>query len=236
VLPGQFAAEEIAACYSGVRPLVRPQGSAAARLAESDTSRTHRVWRADNGVWAVAGGKYTTFRLMAEQLTDRVAEELTSRGQARRLAPCSTAARRYHGAPERHEYPDGIGGWLRETSSGLRTRTGLPHDCCLHLVEAYGTAADGVAALVQADPELGKRLAPDRRFIRAEVRHAVQEEMCLTLADFLARRTPLRFLEHQGLDVARAVAAQMAGYLGWDDEELERQFEVYKGGLPWVPN
>jgi glycerol-3-phosphate dehydrogenase len=235
VLPGQFAVKDIVACYAGVRPLVRPENKAAAPLSESDTSRAHRIWQSDGGVWAIAGGKFTTFRLMAEQLADRVVGDLTGRGRASRVAPCTTAARRYHGAPQQHEYPNGIDAWLRETAAELGKRTGLAGDCCLHLAEAYGTAAEGVAALVQTDPELGKRLAPDRPFIRAEVRHAVQEEMCITLADFLARRTPLRFLERQGLDVAWEVAAQMAGYLGWDDAELNEQMEFYKGGLPWFP-
>ena len=235
VLPGCFRAEDILACYSGVRPLVRPQGASAPKQSESDTSRTHRIWRTDSGIWAIAGGKFTTFRLMAEQLTDQVAADLAARGLARGPSACTTAERRYFGAPERHEYPDGIGSWIRDTAAQLQRRTGLDEECCRHLAEAYGTEAGKVAELARSDPRLGERLASDRPFIRAEILYAVREEMCVTLADFLSRRSPLRFLDHQGMDVARKAASQMAGFLGWDEAELNAQIESYEGGLSWVP-
>jgi glycerol-3-phosphate dehydrogenase len=63
VMPGAFGTDQVLACYAGVRPLLAPPGNRS--LSESATSRTHRIWQAHGGIWAVAGGKYTTFRLMA---------------------------------------------------------------------------------------------------------------------------------------------------------------------------
>ena len=65
----------------------------------------------------------------------------------------------------------------------------------------------------------------------AEVTHAVQAEMCLSAGDFLARRTPLRFLEHQGLDVLEKVVDRLAGHLGWDSSVRQQQAEEYRESI-----
>ena len=217
VFPGEFHRKDIVACYSGVRPLVRPDPSAGRSLSESDTSRTHRIWKTERGLWAIAGGKFTTFRLMAEQLVDQVAADLSRRGILREPPPCTTAGRRYHAAPERWENPGGIDGWLAEASKRLMETTGLPADCCLHLCEAYGSAA--------------VRIGEGRPFVLAEVTHAVQAEMCLSAGDFLIRRTPLRFLEQQGLDVLETVVDHLARHLGWDSSVREQQAEEYRESI-----
>ena len=218
VLPGAFPREKVVACYAGVRPLVRPPQAEGRALSESDTSRTHRIWRTPGGVWAIAGGKYTTFRLMAEQLTDRVVEEL---GAAR---PCSTADRPYHGAPAADRPAAGLAAIER----AFARRTGLAPNCCRHLASAYGTSAGEVAGRIERDPALGERIAADRPFVLAEMEHAVEREMCRGVADFLARRTQLRFLEHQGLDVLDKVADRLAVLLGWNAATRRRQAEEYR--------
>jgi glycerol-3-phosphate dehydrogenase len=210
---------------------VRPDPAAGRSLSESDTSRTHRIWKTERGLWAIAGGKFTTFRLMAEQLVDQVVADLSRRGILREPPPCTTAGRRYHGAPERWENPGGIGGWLAETSTRLMKATGLPADCCLHLCEAYGSAADRLGQLVRREPALGERIGEGRPFVQAEVAYAVRAEMCLSASDFLTRRTPLRFLEHQGLDVLETVVDRLAGHLGWDSDVRERQAEEYRESI-----
>jgi glycerol-3-phosphate dehydrogenase len=223
VLPGAFARDQVVACYAGVRPLVRPPQAEGRALRESDTSRTHRIWRTPGGVWAIAGGKYTTFRLMAEQLTDRVVEELAgSSALAAGARPCTTADRPYHPAADRPSAgPETL-------ERALARRTGLETDCCRHLASAYGTAAGEVAGRIERDPVLGERIAADRPFVMAELEHAVEREMCRGVADFLARRTQLRFLEHQGLDVLDKVADRLAVLLGWDAAARRRQAEEYR--------
>jgi glycerol-3-phosphate dehydrogenase len=109
--------------------------------------------------------------------------------------------------------------------------TRLPADCCLHLCEAYGSAAHRIGELIRGEPALGERIGEGRPFVLAEVTHAVQAEMCLSAGDFLARRTPLRFLEHQGLDVLETVVDRLAGHLGWDSEVRERQAGEYRESI-----
>ncbi|HJX40059.1 MAG TPA: FAD-dependent oxidoreductase, partial [Anaerolineales bacterium] len=227
VMPGVFGPDQVLACYAGVRPLLAPPGNRS--LSESATSRTHRIWQAHGGIWAVAGGKYTTFRLMAEQLVDRVAEDLRSRSPGLRLAPCATARQAYHGAPK-----EGFQAWSGREAERLALLAGLPADCCRHLCCAYGTAAAEVAALVQEDAALGGRIASGRPFVRAEIRYAAEREMCRSAADFLVRRTQLRFLEHQGLDALEAVVEGLGDRLGWSAELRRRQAADYRDYLRQV--
>ena len=231
VFPGEFHGRDIVACYSGVRPLVRPIPAAGRLLSESDTSRAHRIWKTETGLWAIAGGKFTTFRLMAEQLVDQVVADLGRRGILRESPPCTTAGRRYQGAPASPANPAGIGEWLAETSARLKKTTGLPEDCCMHLCEAYGSAVDRLETLIREEPPLGERIGEGRPFVLAEVTHAVQAEMCLSASDFLIRRTPLRFLEQQGLDVLETVVDLLAEHLGWDSSVQEQQAEEYRESI-----
>jgi glycerol-3-phosphate dehydrogenase len=189
----------------------------------------------------VAGGKFTTFRLMAEQLVDRVVEDLRSRFPALRVRPCVTAQHLYHGAPEPEDSAvapsGGSGTWLDREAARLGRLSGLPPDCCRHLACAYGTAAAEVASLARGDPALGGRIAAGRPFVRAEIRYAAEREMCRSAADFLARRTQLRFLEHQGLDALEPVVDGLAGCLGWSAKVRAAQIEEYREHLRRVtPN
>jgi glycerol-3-phosphate dehydrogenase len=197
----------------------------------------------------VAGGKYTTFRIMAEQAVDRVAEDLRSRFPALQVGSCRTAERAYHGAPELAGPPGdpsvGTGAgpsgafaaWQAREAERLGRLASLPPDVCRHLCRAYGTAAAEVAALAREDPALGTRIAAGRPFVRAEIRYAAEREMCRSAADFLARRSQLRFLEHQGLDAVEAVVAELAGCLGWSAAVRRSQAEEYREYIrratPW---
>lgn len=234
VLPGVFGPGDILACYSGVRPLVRQQAAPGQVISESATSRTHKIWRTGSGLWVIAGGKYTTFRLMAEQFTDRVVEQLRRSGRGARAAPCSTRARRIYGAPpdlqgagEPGEYET----WLGRAGAALAPGTNLAEDCSRQLCRSYGEAAGELAETTRREPRLAERIGAGRPWVLAEIPYAVRREMCLSLSDFMTRRTGLRFAEAQGLDVAEAVAAGLAAELGWSDEERRRQLREYR---EWV--
>ena len=95
---------------------------------------------------------------MAEQLVDQLVTDLGRRGILRESPPCTTAGRRYHGAPQQNEKAAGIGGWLAEASERLIKATGLSADCCLHLCETYGSAADHIGDLIRGEPALGDRI------------------------------------------------------------------------------
>jgi glycerol-3-phosphate dehydrogenase len=237
LFPGTFWEKDIVACYSGVRPLIKPQAQAGRQVSESDTSRTHRIWRNRNGIWVIAGGKYTTFRLMAEQLVDRIASDLKDRGAIGALQPCSTAERRCHGAPPIEGREGESEDWIACRAAELQRQLELPRDCCRHLCTSYGTGVERLLQLVQTGPELGKRLGEGRAPVLAEINHAVESEMCCSIHDFLIRRTPLRFMENQGLDLAEAVADRMGELLGWSNHVKQEQVEEYRRYIEgvWTP-
>jgi len=227
LFPGIFAEKDIVACYSGVRPLVRPKVEPGEQISESDTSRTHHIWQTPGGIWAIAGGKFTTFRLMAEQIVNAVVDSLKRRGTIGEILPCSTVRRRYHGAPPLEGHAGESEQWIVQTAAEFQEKSGLPEDCCLHLCEAYGTAVDGIFELIRRDPRLGDRIGEARPIVMAEIRYAVKCEMCCSLSDFLVRRSPLRFMEDQGLDVASKVASEMAEILNWKPATTGAQVEEY---------
>ncbi len=239
LLPGVFDRGQVVACYAGVRPLLAPPSGSA--LSASATSRTHRIWQARGGIWTVAGGKFTTFRAMAEQTVDRVVEDLRSRFPGLKVGPCRTAERRYHGAPPLPEEAASnpasnpasdpraaFAVWQAREVERIGGLSGLPPEVGRHLTRAYGTCASEVASMIREDPGLGARIAPNRPFVRAEILYAVEREMCRSAADFLTRRTQLRFLEHQGLDALEAVVEGLAGPLGWSGATRRSQAEEYR--------
>ncbi|MGA2478895.1 MAG: glycerol-3-phosphate dehydrogenase/oxidase [Spirochaetia bacterium] len=234
VFPGVFSRSDIVAIYSGVRPLVRPEPVNGRLPSETETSRAHRIWKTEGGLWAIAGGKFTTFRMMAEQLVDGLVADLAGRGIITGSPACSTVGRRYHGAPQPEGTNGGIEHWLAEETARLKSETGLPDDCCRHLCETYGTSVGELAALIREDPALGARIGEGRPFVLAEITHAVQSEMCLGAGDFLIRRTSLRFREHQGLDVLETVVSRLAGLLGWSSEVRGQEAEDYRQAISRV--
>lgn len=231
VLPGVFGPGDVIAAYSGVRPLVRQEPAPGTTISESATSRTHKIWRTEAGLWVIAGGKYTTFRLMAEQLADRVVEELHRVGRRVGKRPCSTRDRRIHGAPPTASGPGEAEAWLRQASAALDAGSALAEDSRRQLCRSYGEAAGEVAELARSRPELAARIGQGRPWVLAEIPYAVSREMCLTLSDFMVRRTGLRFTEHQGLDVAPRVAEALGAELGWSPAECRRQLREYRD---WV--
>ena len=105
----------------------------------------------------------------------------------------------------------------------------MPGDVIHHLLHAYGRNYTKVAAILDETPSLAERLAPELPYVKAEIVHAVRNEMALTLIDVLNRRTHLLMEErNQGLDQA-SEAARLAGReLGWSDDEQQRQIALYR--------
>ena len=98
-----------------------------------------------------------------------------------------------------------------------------------HLVLTYGHASVGVLRLLREEPGMGARIAPGLPYIRAEVPYAIQNEMAMTLSDWMIRRAHIIHEDKdQGLGSAPEVAAMMAPYLGWDAGEVARQVDEYR--------
>ncbi len=213
---------DIISTYAGYRPLVRAKnGAKSAALA-----RTHAVVVAPSGLVTITGGKLTTYRRMAQDTVDRLAEAgLGTRdmglADGTPLRPSVTNHLPLAGAA-------GYGHHAR-TIAADAARRGLDAETAAHLLQNYGSDVGRVLALIDADPLLAHRMAPDLPDIYAEVAFAIREEMALTVEDVLARRTRLSLLDRaHGINVAADVAAMMGDALGWDVAERARQIIAYR--------
>lgn len=198
---------DIKSCWSGLRPLVsNPKAVDTAQL-----SRDHVIEVGGSGLLTIAGGKWTTYRRMAQDMVDYVVRE---RG-LNRVGPCRT------------DRIAVIGGaaYDRFGSDRLIETYGLPPDVALHFNRAYGDRSPHVAKM--AAEGLGERLHPDHPFLEAEVVFGVRHEMAMRVMDVMARRIPLALLDR---DAARKVFPRvidlMAGEMAWDAGRREVEAKI----------
>ena len=204
----RLSPDRIVSAWSGVRPLVR--SGRPKRGGTEELARTHRVVENQDGVFALVGGKLTTYRAMAEEMVDKVVERLRRDGRPREVAPCST-----------HRVP------LVEAAP--LSPEELADPLVADLAERHGPTARRMRERVAADPRLGDRLVPDLPYRQVEIDWAVQHEGCTHLDDLLRRRLPLALTDLRlGGGVAREVATalvrarEQAGESGSVQAELER--------------
>ncbi|KAI0769123.1 DAO-domain-containing protein [Trametes elegans] len=193
---------DVLSAWSGLRPLVRNPNAASTE----GLVRNHMIHVSDSGLLTIAGGKWTTYRAMAEETVDKAIEVFN-------LQPkrgCVTEELRLIGSD----------GWSRNMYIGLAQRYGLETEVAKHLSENYGDRAWTICSYAnstgKAWPLHGIRLAPGYPFIEAEVRYAVRNEYAQTAVDVIARRIRLSFLNAQAaLDALPRVVEIMAGELHW---------------------
>jgi glycerol-3-phosphate dehydrogenase len=182
-----LTAGDILGHFVGLRPLLR------SRPAEpSSVSREFRVFWSPSGLLSVAGGKYTTYRHMAEVVTDAVVRRL---GLRRR---CRTRLQRLDGAPD-EPWPI-----FRQRTVAFLEKAGLNAAAAHHLVDRYGRRAPEVAAYIQAQPALARPAHPDEPDLAAEFAYQRDHEMALFPADFLLRRTRIGLFHPDRLAASRA--------------------------------
>ncbi|MGC4121066.1 MAG: glycerol-3-phosphate dehydrogenase C-terminal domain-containing protein [Myxococcales bacterium] len=103
--------------------------------------------------------------------------------------------------------------------------------CLAELVSSYGSGYVEVLDYVRKDARLGQRIAPDRPFILAQVRHAVEHEMAHSVSDIALRRTDAGNMGDKDLLVGKAIAAELQQVLGLSAEAVEKQLAEYKDQL-----
>jgi glycerol-3-phosphate dehydrogenase len=209
VLARPLTGEDIVGVYAGLRPLLAGEADQTSRL-----SREHAVVTPVPGLVLVAGGKYTTYRVMAEDAVDAAVAGLPG-------VPASRTA---------HLPLVGAHRWdaVRASAPRLAGESGLAEDAVSRLLHRHGDRIGEVLDLAAADPELARPLegAPD--YLAAEVVHAVTAEGARHLDDVLTRRTRISIeTSHRGVESAAQVAALMAAALGWDEEREAREFAHY---------
>ena len=211
----RVAAAEVLYTYAGVRPLSFEGGRRA-----PDVSRAHKVVEeADGRFLSITGTKLTCFRSLAEELGDRISRTLGRGG------PCRTAQLTLDGV-------DAAAGrveartWL-DVSADVEA-SGLPLATLERLVSTYGRGYRRIVELAGKVPNGAERLCPSNPDIVAQLHHAVQEELTVSLQDFLLRRTGIGTSRCQGGDCGEAIARRLGSLGGWSARRLDAELEAYQ--------
>lgn len=200
---------DILACWTGLRPLVsNPRAVDTARL-----SRDHVIQVSDSGLITISGGKWTTYRKMAEDTVDHVAAVIENIF----VRPSCTAQLVLQGGRD----------YAPEAWKSLMIDFRIDEETAKYFHRAYGSEAPEVLKL--CTKHLATKMHPDHPFLLGEVKYAVEAEMAQTLVDVLARRIRLTFLDkHATKECASRVADIMAEYLNWDAARKKSELESLK--------
>ena len=199
VLATPLTRADVIGVYAGLRPLV----AAAADRPTTKLSREHVVDVPLPGLVSIAGGKFTTYRLMARDVVDAAVADFP-----RPVPESVTGQLPLLGA-------DGLPA-VRAAAQRLAEDYGVPLSSVEHLLARYGSAVSEVLDLVRSEKTLGRPLLDGYPYLRAEVAYAVTHEGALHIEDVLARRIRL-LIESPDAGVAAAaeVGVIMGGLLGW---------------------
>ena len=105
---------------------------------------------------------------------------------------------------------------------------GITEETLNHLIDLYGSRYGEVLDYVSRDPLLRQPICGRNFDIEAEIPHAIERELALTLSDFMLRRSLIAYRECEGLDCCGKIANKMGKILGWDEQEIMSQIELYK--------
>jgi glycerol-3-phosphate dehydrogenase len=211
VLAVPLTRDDVEGVYAGLRPLLAGESEATSKL-----SREHTVAHPVPGLVVVAGGKYTTYRVMAKDAVDEAVHALDHR-----VAECCTEEIPLAGAEGYHA--------LWNARARIAARAGLHVARIEHLLNRYGSLAEEVLQLVADDASLGEPLSHAEDYLRAEVVYAASHEGARHLDDVLTRRTRISIETFdRGARSAREAAELMAPVLGWEKEHTEKEIEHYE--------
>lgn len=201
--PGaKITAKDVIASYAGVRPLVKDDSTS-----EGKTSREHTILNDDRGITFVAGGKYTTYRLMAEQIVDATLHFFSIEDKVRfkksdtsRPLNSMTSSDAFQQAQVLARF------WGQETGRDL-------HDMEL-LADRYGLEAEVIL----------NKYSENSSYWQLEAAQAIDNTMCLHLQDFYCRRVPLFLADrNHGVQFLEEVSSIFQEKLGWNDAQLKSE-------------
>ena len=211
VLAVPLGRNDVEGVYAGLRPLLAGESEATSKL-----SREHTVAHPVPGMVVVAGGKYTTYRVMAKDAVDEAVH-----GLDHRVADCVTEEVPLVGAEGYHALWNG--------RARLAARTGLHVARVEHLLNRYGALTEEVLELIAEDPKLGEPLPAADDYLKAEIVYACTHEGARHIDDVLTRRTRISIETFdRGTRSARECAELMAKVLDWDAGQIDREVEHYE--------
>lgn len=211
VLATPLSRDDVEGVYAGLRPLLAGDAAETSKL-----SREHLVGHPVPGLVVIAGGKYTTYRVMAKDAVDEAVRTLDSA---------------HPGPSVTHDVPLlGADGYqaLRNRRHSLARTSGLHVVRIEHLLARYGSMIGEVLELIERDPELAMPLPGADDYLRAEVVYAVTHEGAHHLDDVLTRRTRASIESwDRGVEAAEIAARLMAEPLGWDEQQIRNEIAHY---------
>lgn len=216
VLPAAgLAYEDVRFCYAGLRPIVEQDVENVYEASRRYEIVDHEQEDGLQGLLTVIGGKYTTSRRLAEQVVTTAFRKI-----GRPAVPCATQRTPIHGG-EMETWPEAV----REAVE--HDPFGLGPEVCRHLVQTYGSAYRELYPFLESIPEARRPLCDGAPDIEAELWHAVKNEMCVSLSDFLLRRTGLGTLGDPGRDCVEKCARKLSELLGWSPQKTEEEVEDF---------
>ncbi len=203
---------DVVGVYAGLRPLLKPVVRKGELGETTKLSREHTVANPVPGLVLIAGGKLTTYRVMAKDAVDHAIRDFDV------VLPSIT------------ERVPLVGAWGFEARTNQRVtlsrESGIPIAMIDHLLGRYGGMIDEVLTLIRRRPELAEPLHGAALYLAAEVVYAVSHEGARHLDDVLARRTRISIETFdRGVASARPAALLMADALGWDEQRTEDEID-----------
>ena len=212
VLEPKLRRDQVIGVFAGLRPLVSTDPDSPT----TKLSREHVVDSPAPGFVSIAGGKYTTYRVMAE---DAVNESIN---HLRKIVPDSVTETLAIVGAEGYSV-------LMNQIPRLALQYSLTEETIEHLLNRYGSLFDEVLEPIGNNPTLGERLIENLPYLKAEIVYAVTHEGARSVDDVLSRRTRIAFeATDQGLSVLEDVAALIASPLGWNTAEKKSSMKEYK--------
>jgi glycerol-3-phosphate dehydrogenase len=207
---------DIISSWAGLRPLIRQEG------APSDVSRDYEVFFSGKNLVSIAGGKLTTFRLMGEVLVNQILEKHSDL-LPKDIYESKTNSIHLHGGNI-----NGFSEYLRSELEGVGSGWGLTTETLTRLIKNYGNCYLTILGYVLKNKKFLKRVKDEYPVFIGEILYSINEEMTLTLKDFLLHRTSMTLFTHDNaLRLAPQTAYWMGKFLGWKRKEIKRQLYDY---------
>jgi glycerol-3-phosphate dehydrogenase len=211
LLADPLTRDDVVGVYAGLRPLLSGESDSTSKL-----SREHAVASPVRGLTVIAGGKYTTYRVMAKDAVDAAVRDLDQK-----VPPSCTEDVPLLGADGYHALWNGRQLLARET--------GLRESQVEHLLNRYGSLLPELIELIAETPELAHPLEGAPEYLKVEAVYAASHEGALHLDDILARRTRISIeTRDRGLGASSEIATLVAPILGWGPEDLNREIAHYQ--------
>lgn len=203
---------QVRAAFAGLRPLVHT-----AEESLNAASRDHLIQNTAPGLLTMVGGKYTTYRAMAEEALNRAVSSFNLKSK-----PCSTKT-----TPLFERNPKDLILFDRAKKEDIAIRYGEHANLITHLIAKYGQGYHKILDSVMHNPLEGRPLCPCHPHVLGEVTYAIEEEGAQTLSDWFFRRSSMGYTGCRGLKAAPLVAEKFASHFGWDRVKRDQEIKDY---------